>query len=487
VSHSKSLRSSELRKRLSHPVIDTDGHMIELLPVILDYLKQVAGPEITSKALGNFRTRDELDWYKLDREQRRHHNLIRPAFWAAPAENTLDLATAMLPRLMHERLPEMGIDYAVVYPTIGFLLPDIRDNDARRAACRAHHLMMADMFRGFEDRITPAAVIPCQTPREAIEELDYAMGELNFKVPMFINLVRRPIGAVDERNPELKPYAFWIDTLAIDSLYDYDPLWQRCMDLKIPVTAHAVGQGMHMRRSPSNYMYNQTGHFAAAGHAFAKALFFGGVTNRFPNLNFAFLECGVAWAASLVCDLKERWEKRSAEAVHQFNPEKVDRELLRSLFEQYGGQVLAGRAQEASFGRNISERDGIDDFAAASIRSIDDLLDRLAPNFYYGCEADDRMNAIAFDTRLLPGGRKLNAMFSSDFGHWDVPDMSGILCEAYELVEDGLIGNEDFADFVFRNPARLFTGMNPGFFAGTAVENDVAKLLARNEQAAAAA
>ncbi len=486
MSKTRPSRSSELRKRLKHPVIDTDGHMVELFPVIFDYLKQVGGPEMTEKTFGNFRTRDSLDWYKLNPEQRRHHNLIRPAFWAAPAENTRDLATAMLPRLMYERLPEMGIDYAVVYPTIGFLLPDIRDNDARRAACRAHNLMMADMFRGLEDRITPAAVIPCQTPREAIEELDYTMGELNFKVPMFINLVRRPIGAVDEQNPELRPYAFWIDTLAIDSMYDYDPLWQRCMDLKIPVTAHAVGQGVHMRRSPSNYMYNQTGHFADAGHAFAKALFFGGVTNRFPNLNFAFLECGVAWGASLVCDLKERWEKRSAEAVQQFNPEKVDRELLRSLFEQYGGEVLSGRAQQASFGRNLTESDGIDDFASANINSIDDLLDRLVPNFYYGCEADDRMNATAFDTRLLPGGRKLNAIFSSDFGHWDVPDMRGILCEAYELVEDGLISDEDFTDFVFRNPARLFTNMDPEFFVGTAVEDEVADFLAGNGQAAAA-
>ena len=458
--------------------------MLELFPLIFDYLKQVGGPEMSETILAHFRRRDPLDWRELDWEQRRHHNLVRPAFWAAPAENTRDLATAMLPKLMHERLPEMGIDYAVVYPTIGFILPDIIDADLRRAACRAHNLMMADMFRGLDDRITPAAVIPCQTPGEAIEELDYTMGELNFKVPMFINLVRRPIGAVEETNPELKPYAFWIDTLAIDSLYDYDPLWQRCMDLKIPVTAHAVGQGMHMRRSPSNYMYNQTGHFADAGHAFAKALFFGGVTNRFPNLNFAFLECGVAWGATLVCDLKERWEKRSAEAVQQFNPAKVNRAQLESLFEQYGGELFAGRASEAGFGRHVAEGDGIDDFAATGIGSIDDLLDRLVPNFYYGCEADDRMNATAFNTRLLPGGRKLNAMFSSDFGHWDVTDMSGILCEAHELVEDGLISEEDFADFVFRNPARLFTGMNPDFFAGTAVESDVGRLLGNNTQAA---
>ena len=474
----KSSPSSKLRKRLNHPVIDTDGHMVELFPVIFDYIKQVGGPEMSEKMFTSLRRQNNRSWYEMDHAQRRHHNLIRPAFWAAPAENTTDLATAMLPKLMHERLPEMGIDYAVVYPTIGFLLPEIADDEVRRAACRAHNLMMADIYRGFEDRLTPAAVIPCHTPDEAIEELDFALGELNFKVPMFINLVKRPIGAVQEVNPDLRPYAFWVDTLAIDSIYDYDPLWQRCMDLKVPVTAHAVGQGMHMRRSISNYMYNQTGHFADAGHAFAKALFFGGVTHRFPDLNFAFLECGVAWGASLVCDLKERWEKRSAEAIEQFNPAKIDRELMGSLFERYGGEVLSGRLPEGAILRNVVERDGVDDFAAANVNSIDDLLDRLVPNFYYGCEADDRMNVTAFDTRVLPGGRKLNAMFSSDFGHWDVTDMAGVLVEAHELVDDGLLSDEDFADFVFHNPARLFASMDPEFFAGTAVEDDVARMLA---------
>ena len=478
--------SSELRKRLNHPVIDTDGHMVELFPVIFDYLKQVGGPEMSEKMFTSLRRQNNRSWYEMDHAQRRHHNLIRPAFWAAPAENTTDLATAMLPKLMHERLPEMGIDYAVVYPTIGFLLPEIADDDVRRAACRAHNLMMADIYRGFEDRLTPAAVIPCHTPEEAIEELDYALGELNFKVPMFINLVKRPIGAVEEVDPDLRPYAFWVDTLAIDSIYDYDPLWQRCMDLKVPVTAHAVGQGMHMRRSISNYMYNQTGHFADAGHAFAKALFFGGVTHRFPKLNFAFLECGVAWGASLVCDLKERWEKRSAEAIEQFNPAKIDRALMGSLFEQYGGEVLSGRLPEGAILRNVVERDGVDDFAAANVNSIDDLLDRLVPNFYYGCEADDRMNVTAFDTRVLPGGRKLNAMFSSDFGHWDVTDMAGVLVEAHELVDDGLLSDEDFADFVFHNPARLFAGMDPEFFVGTAVEGDVATMLANGGRSASA-
>lgn len=73
-------------------------------------------------------------------------------------------------------------------------------------------------------------------------------------------------------------------------------------------------------------------------------------------------------------------------------------------------------------------------------------------------------------------GARLGAIFSSDIGHWDVPDMTEVLEEAYELVEHEIITETDFRDFVFTNPVKMW-GMNPGFFKGTVVEKDVAKLL----------
>ena len=51
-----------------------------------------------------------------------------------------------------------------------------------------------------------------------------------------------------------------------------------------------------------------------------------------------------------------------------------------------------------------------------------------------------------------------------------------MLEEAWELVEHGLIDEEDFREFMFVNPARLHTALNPGFFKGTVVEGAVAKM-----------
>jgi hypothetical protein len=89
--------------------------------------------------------------------------------------------------------------------------------------------------------------------------------------------------------------------------------------------------------------------------------------------------------------------------------------------------------------------------------------------FYFGCEADDPSNVWAFNTRANPLGARLNAIFSSDIGHFDVPDMTEVVPEAYEMVEDGLATAADFRDFTFANVVRLFGRQNPRFFTGTRV------------------
>ena len=81
----------------------------------------------------------------------------------------------------------------------------------------------------------------------------------------------------------------------------------------------------------------------------------------------------------------------------------------------------------------------------------------------------------AFNARVNPFGARLNAMMSSDLGHWDVADMREVVPESYELLERGLLTEDDFRDFAFTNAARFYTGMNPDFFAGTVCEDAVSK------------
>ena len=211
----------------------------------------------------------------------------------------------------------------------------------------------------------------------------------------------------------------------------------------------------------------------------------GGVTRRFPTLKFAFLECGVGWACSLYADLIGHWEKRNPQALENYNPANLNRELLVDLYRRDGGKMVADRLDQVGkdlglLGNSREDPAMLDEWAPCGITKAEDIRELFVPHFYFGCEADDPINAWAFNPKVNPCGAKLRAIFSSDIGHWDVPDMREVVAEAYELVEKGLLTEEDFRDFVFVNPVTLWTGMNPAFFAGTAVEKDVDKLLLRS-------
>ena len=199
----------------------------------------------------------------------------------------------------------------------------------------------------------------------------------------------------------------------------------------------------------------------------------GGVTRRFPALKFAFLKGGVGWACQLHADLIGHWKKRNYEALADVNPANLDRRLLRQMFEQYAGRDAVEKLSEwqsVSEGEEAAAawagrgRDVIDDYAACRIDHPEDFRDLFARNFYFGCEADDPMNAWGFNTRVNPYRARIKPLFGSDIGHFDVPDMREVLVEAHELVDDGIITSDDFRDFVFTYPIEFWTGINPDFF-----------------------
>src|SRR5260370_21700069 len=202
----------------------------------------------------------------------------------------------MMPRLMYERLSDIGIEFAVVYPTAGFGYHRMQDARMRRAICRAYNVFAADQFRGLEDRVIPAAIIPMYTPEEAIEEIEFASKQLGYKVIMVGGLMRRPIPALLEEKPDAARLAEWYDVIGIDSDHDYDPVWAKCRELRAAPSFHNGARSILLRNSPSNFCYNHIGHFTSTGHAACNALFFGSDTRPFPALNFAFLDRGVGWA-----------------------------------------------------------------------------------------------------------------------------------------------------------------------------------------------
>ena len=468
--------SADIRASLAHPVIDADGHTIEFFPALEPYLREegvdLSHPEFFRMESGHLGP--PADWHGHSPGERAYRRIARGA-WNGVPEKVIDQATSLLPGLLYERLDQIGVDLSVIYPSMGLLFLTVDDDDLRQGACRALNRFNAEVYGPYRDRLISVAVIPMYRPDEAVAELHHAH-ELGFKAVVMSGWVQRPVPAVVDRWPEAAPWALWVDTYGIDSEYDYDPVWQTCLDLGLSPSFHSSAMGWPNRRSISSYVYNHVGMLGEAHHATAKSLVLGGVTRRFPDLTFCFLEGGVGWAVSLYADLVGHWGKRNATSLAATDPGRADWAALADLFDKYGGPWADRPPQARSW--PDSDVAMFDEFEAAGIERAEDFVELFARPFFFGCEADDPITATAFDRRLNPFGARLQALFGSDISHWDVPDMGEVLEESWEMVEHGLLDEEAYRSFVFHNPVEFYTRTNPRFFEGTRVEAAVSSMLA---------
>ena len=334
------MKAHEIRRRIDHPVIDADGHVLEYLPAVTPFLREGLGPKLFERWQAKKSPLARI--MDADPARRLVTRAPQSAWWGTPASNTRDLATAVAPALLYDRLPDLGIDYAILYPTKGFGIAGIDDEEMRQGVCRAFNEFYAATYGRYADRLTVAGVVPMHTPREAIAELEHCAA-LGFKVVAFPEGVMRPIPEPDdEASPFLMPgQRAWFDSFGLDSQHDYDPVWRRAHELGFAVTFHAgLGHVPLSFTSISNYSFNHVGAFAQRMHVLVKSLFLGGVTRRLPDIDFGVLECGVGWAAILLHDLVEHWEKRNLKALEVLDPARIDWPELERLMQRYGRDLI---------------------------------------------------------------------------------------------------------------------------------------------------
>jgi len=188
----------------------------------------------------------------------------------------------------------------------------------------------------------------------------------------------------------------------------------------------------------------------------------------------------VAWACALFAGLVGHWEKRNGVAIGGLDPDRLDVDELLTYFAKYGDDAVTSRLDElrAYYGRPAARPAQLDEFAALGVTDEADLRTLFESRFYFGCEADDPLVTWAFREDVNPLGMRLRPVLGSDISHWDVPDMTEPVAEAFELVERGLLGPREFRELTLVNPVRLHAGVNPRFFEGTCCEQAAAEVLA---------
>lgn len=451
----------KLRSPVRHPIIDGDGHFREVRPLLLRYVEDIGGKAIASRFA-------EAPLRSVRQGK---------AIWGQATENPRDYMTSYLPKLQYQRAEELGLDYLILYPTMGLGLLDERNDEMRSVLARALNTYVSEAFSDYRDRLEPVAVVPLHSPGEALAELEYTVNVLGFKAIVSSGVIKR------SKYPDGRPGP-WLDAIGYNSAYDYDPFWARCASLGITPAFHGIGWGWGTHESVTNYTADHIGSFIVSQEGVCRSLLMGGVTKRFPQLRFIFLEGGIGWAAQLYADALGHYSKRNKVAVQRYNPTNIDLGMCKAIFELYA----TGRIKDVSIEWEMTLRRYIedavacttgqeDDFADSLISSERDIVDIFDAKLFFGCEADDPLNPLAFNRTMAPYDIQLNAVFSSDIGHWDVPDMQEVVPEAWAMVEAGRLSSDDFRKFTFENVARMYTAGNPKFFEGTSVADKVRELI----------
>jgi predicted TIM-barrel fold metal-dependent hydrolase len=472
------LTAAQIRRELGHPIVDADGHFIEFGPLmndeIVSYLEESGGAALRDRFLAS--TSNVLDTavFPADRTTPEIRGPWRsmPSWWGNPVADSYDRATAHLPRLLYERLDEFGIDYMLAYPSWSLGMLDARDDELRAPVLRALNRYTSRLFTPYADRLSSAALIPMNTPEEAVAELRYAVQELGFKSAVIAG------HAIRKLTDDPRDQAYRLDTFGIDSDDDYDPFWAACVELGVTPVTHSSLQAHRVTRSITNYSFNHIGGLAVSHYELAKSLVMGGVFARFPELRFGFLEGGVAWAVSLLADLIGHWDKRHAGAITSLDPAILDVPSLMRTIDEYGDDTVRANRErlQAHFSRPPGRPEQLDDFAAADFSTVGDIIDTFEDHLYFGCEADDPLVGWATGTTMKDRKVRLRPILGTDISHWDAPVMNEVLVEAYELLEDEVVNAAEFRAFTFENPASLHTAANKDFFVGTVCEKEVAAI-----------
>ena len=243
----------------------------------------------------------------------------------------------------------------------------------------------------------------------------------------------RPIPGAAE-GIDAQKAAWYCDTIALDSPYDYDPFWQRCVELGVAVTQHSGSGRWQDRASISNFTYNHVGHFAEANHAFARGVFLGGlVGRRYPSLNFGFMEGGVSWASQMCNEIIRHWEKRRRSGWQY--PSATSVAEMHQLIDRYGDQRLKANADaimnslDAFRPSAVLKNSGVLSMSRTILKQQELIQKRMS-----GRSSPGTSTSAARRTIGQPCGLSIpvwacgfGRSFSSDFTHFDVPDFREVI------------------------------------------------------------
>jgi predicted TIM-barrel fold metal-dependent hydrolase len=284
-----------------HPVIDVDGHINEPADIwekFVDLPYRDSAPRLVTTPEGS----DAISFLG---------NTHTPSFggMGLPA---LGIAGQQCgPRTMYERryvdghpggfdplarlavMDEEGIEIAVLFPSLSALpIAALPDEQFATALARGYNNWLTEFCQAKPQRLYGVAQVPLLHLNAAIAEATRAVQELGMRM-----IVLRP-----------NPYGGrqWMDRF-------YDPFWACVQDLGVPIAFHE-GTFPHVVPTAGADRFENFFFQHAVSHPFEQqlvclSLLAGGVLERFPRLQVAFMESGCGWLPYWLDRIDEHYEQ----------------------------------------------------------------------------------------------------------------------------------------------------------------------------------
>jgi predicted TIM-barrel fold metal-dependent hydrolase len=185
-------------------------------------------------------------------------------------------------RFMREQLLDRyELDFAVLTGEEAIEVSTLANPHFAQALASAYNDWLVEDWLGRDPRLKGSLVVAPQDPAGAAREIRRAGGHPDIVQVLVSSGAQRPYG---------DPF--------------YDPIWEACAELDLPLAAHLGGQGGINANptgcGPPTFFWEAHALLCETGMGHVASVIAHGVFERWPNARFVLIECGAAWLPAIL-------------------------------------------------------------------------------------------------------------------------------------------------------------------------------------------
>ncbi|MFW5918026.1 MAG: amidohydrolase family protein [Haloferacaceae archaeon] len=359
-----SQRTTEYRPLSEVPIVDTDVHLPSTRA-------EEIRPYLEEPHYSRMRTSGEFPPLPLSGWDR----FLGGKIEGNPIRSPEDIREGLVDRF--------HVDYPIINATS--FLPKLPETDLAIALMSAYNDQLLDEYLDDNDDFYGLATIATQKPAEAAAEIE-RLGDEDSIVGAYV--------ATAGPNPPLGDPV-------------YDPMYRAAEDNDMPIAFHGSSGGFPFEFPRQNQAFEKYLTVHALAHPWPQMMTFTsllvhGVPEKFPDLDFLFLEAGVGWVPYMTFRLNKEYSMRRSEApLLEQSPEEYVRESF------YFASQPVGESNDPQHMRQLMDVVGADslmfssDFPHWDFDNVDSV-DRYLKSFFSPEEREQVLNGNALEVFDIP-------------------------------------------------------------------------------------